>query len=395
MATTKLNRRNWLKASSLMATGVAVAPAASFSNNVFSLNQVSEKTDFNTWEWEVASKKPIDYTKLNARLLANENPYGPSPAVRLAIIEAVSSGNRYGHRDAAKLCEMLAEKEGVTPEHIILGPGSTDILEKTAIAHFIDGGNIVSADPAYMSLIKTAKAFKGNWKAIPLTKEWAHDLPAMEAAIDDKTKLVYICNPNNPTGSITDGKALWDFCNRVADKVPVFVDEAYLEFMDPAVAMSMTGLINKGKNIIVARTFSKIHAMAGLRIGYAVALPSTLDKITSIVRSNMGLSVTSLRGAMASLSDKNFQEDSRKWNTECREYTVDALQTLGFDPVPSVTSFVLFPIAMEGEAFLTKMLSEGLGVRSFQIFNNSYCRVSMGTMAEMKLFIDGIKKVLI
>ena len=156
------------------------------------------------WEWEnQPMKKPRDLWNLNARLLANENPYGPSPAARLSIMESVARGNRYGHGEAAKLIEMLAEKEGIPKEYIMLGPGSSDLLEKTAITHFLEGGNIVSADPAYMSLIKTAQRMKAKWKSVPLNENWEHDLDGMEAAIDVNTQLIYICNPNNPTGTIT------------------------------------------------------------------------------------------------------------------------------------------------------------------------------------------------
>ena len=277
----------------------------------------------------------------------------------------------------------------------MIGPGSTDMLEKTAITHFIDGGNVVSADPAYMSLIKTALAFNAEWKSVPLTKDWAHDLPAMEKAIDKKTKLVYVCNPNNPTGTLTPAADLRAFCERVSEKAPVFVDEAYLEFLDNPEASSMVDLVRKGKNVIVARTFSKIHAMAGLRVGYIVAPPQTLEKINSMVRSNMGMNVTSLKGAMASMTDTQFQENSRKWTRETREFTFDQLKSMGFEYVPSYTSFILFPIQMEGEAFLEKMYDKGGGVRFFEIFGSSYCRVSMGTMDEMALFAETLKKVLV
>ncbi|MEL6941060.1 MAG: histidinol-phosphate transaminase, partial [Bacteroidota bacterium] len=304
-------------------------------------------------------------------------------------------GNRYGHGDAAKLIDMVAEKEGVTKDHILLGPGSTDILEKTAIVHFIDGGNVVAADPAYMSLIKTAMAFKAKWKSVPCTDDWAHDLKGMEKAIDADTKLVYICNPNNPTGSLTDSKKLYDFCSKVSEKVPVFVDEAYLEFLPDAEKHSMVKLVQEGKNVIVARTFSKIHGMAGLRMGYGVALPETLEKIQKMVRTTMGLNVTTLRGAMASLKDEKFQENSRSWTAESREFTIDKLKSLGYDPIPSYTSFVLFPLleGTVGKAYLAKMFDEGIGVRFFEVHDKPYCRVSMGTMEEMKMFVDAFKKV--
>jgi len=392
--TTKLNRRNWIKSSTLTAAGLAMSASALSAKPTSNTTQIADQMRF--WEWEnTAFAAKRDMWNLKARLLANENPYGPSPAARLTIMESVSVGNRYGQGDSGKLIEMIAEKEGVPKEYIMLGPGSSDLLEKTAITHFIDGGNIVSADPAYMSIIKTAQNMKAEWKAVPLTKDWAHDLPGMEAAIDSKTQLVYICNPNNPTGTITDGKALWDFCDRVAEKKPVFVDEAYLEFMDKKDQMSMVGLLNKGKNVIISRTFSKVHGMAGIRVGYIVALPSTLDKIQTITRSNMSMNVTAVKGAMASMKEPDFIESCSAKNKECREYVCAELAKMGYEYLPSHTSFVLFPIAIAGDEFLKKMFAESVGVRAFKVFGKDYCRVSIGTMEEMKIFVETFKKVMV
>lgn len=383
----KTNRRDWLRSSGLLTAGLFMGP-----------NLAKSSIPNRKWYAQARIKEqflvnPPDLSKLKARLLANENPYGPSDKTKIAIIESVSMGNRYGHGDAAKLIEMIAEKEGVTPEHILLGPGSTDILEKTAIVSFINGGNIVSGDPAYMSLINTAQAFKAEWKNVPLTSKYAHDLDAMLAAMDDETKLVYICNPNNPTGSITDAAKLKSFCAKASEKAPVFVDEAYLEFLEDPSAATMVDLVKEGKNVLVTRTFSKIHGMAGIRIGYTVALPQTLEVITSMVRSNMGLNVTAIRGAMASLKDETFQLNSRNWTKEAREFTFEKLTELGYDPIPSFTSFMLFPLKMEGNAYLSQMFDHGIGVRVFTIDEKPWCRVSIGTMPEMEMFVDSFKKV--
>lgn len=386
-----LNRRSWMKAASISAAGILTAPQ-------LLANPIKPKK---TWypalqTWEKSLAFPPNPKLLKARLLANENPFGPSPMAKLAIMESVSLGNRYGHEDAARLKVILAEKEGVSPEQIILGPGSTDILEKTAIVQFAGGGNIVSADPAYMSLIKTAIAFQADWKAVPCTPDWAHDLKGMSQAIDEDTKLIYVCNPNNPTGSITDANALYEFCKTASKKALVFVDEAYLEFLPEAASKSMVKLVQEGANVMVARTFSKIHGMAGLRLGYGIAQPELLEKVRSMVRTTMGLNVTTLRGGIASLADTKFQEDTRKWTKEAREYTFEQLKSLGFDPIPSYTSFMLFPLeaSTNGEVFLEKMFSEGIGIRFFEIHGKPYCRVSMGTMDEMAMFIEGLKNTL-
>lgn len=333
-----------------------------------------------------------DEARIMAKLNANENPYGPSPKVIQAVSDAVSTGNRYGHGDAATLIKMIAEKEGVTPAHIMMGPGSSDLLEKTAFVQFRNGGNIVSADPAYMSIMSTARAMGASWKPTPLTVDFQHDLDAMAREVDADTKLVYICNPNNPTGSITDPAKLKAFCSKTSEKVPVFVDEAYLEFLDNPEANSMVGLVAEGKDVIVARTFSKIHGMAGLRIGYIVAQPERIETITSLVRSTMGLCVTSLKGAIASLGEQEFLANCRKMNTECREYTASEITALGYNIIPSSTSFMIFPIAMEGQPFMKGMYDGGVGIRVFKIDDKPWCRVSMGTMDEMHQFVETFKK---
>lgn len=390
MNNSNLSRRSWLRSSLVLASGAAVTPAA-LARTTFDQNQAwAEQSRLK----EVDFRLPLMMPPSVARLNANENPFGPSPKARLAVIESAINGNRYAHGESAKLRKMIAEREGVSEDYIMMGPGSTDLLEKVAITHFLAGGNIVSADPAYMSLINTAKAFKATWKNVPLKKDWSHDCAAMEKAIDANTKLIYVCNPNNPTGSITNATELRAFCSKAADKAPVFVDEAYLDYMENPMASSMVDLVAKGKNVIVARTFSKIHGMAGLRIGYIVALPKTLEKIDSMVRGNMGMCITSVMGAIASMEDKEFLERSRKLTTEGREFVCSELKKQGFNYIPSYTSFILFPIAMNGKDFLKKMYDSGVGVRSFEVDGQTYCRVSVGLPDELKLFTESLKKVL-
>ncbi|GGF29809.1 pyridoxal phosphate-dependent aminotransferase [Echinicola rosea] len=389
--TTKINRRAWLKSSLLAAGGIGLAPSlvagtSSVSSHVAPMNPQSL-----LWEHDPMYKDSVP--ALRARLLANENPYGPSKKVVSTISDAVSLGNRYAHSDAATLIEMIAEKEGVTKDHIMLGPGSTDLLEKTAIVRFLEGGNIVSADPSYMSLINTSRRIGATWKPIPLTADFSHDLDGMAKAVDSDTKLVYICNPNNPTGSITEAGKLKSFCKSVAAKTPIFVDEAYLEFMDKPEDNTMVGLVAEGHDVIVARTFSKIHGMAGLRIGYIVAQPERIESITDMVRSTMGLSVTSLKGAIVSVQEDTFLAECKAMNKECRDYVFSELTAMGYDVVPSNTSFMIFPIQMEGKEFLKSMFAEGVGVRAYNFLDKPWCRVSMGTMSEMEIFLEAFKKV--
>lgn len=332
--------------------------------------------------------------KISAKLNANENPYGPSPLGVEAFQKGASLGNRYAWRELFNLVDKLSAKEGVDSKNIMMGPGSSDLLEKVGLVFFMNGGNIVSADPAYMSMIKVAEAVGAEWKGVPLKSDWSHDLKKMEKAIDDETKLVYICNPNNPTGSLTNGDELEAFCRRVSDRVPVFVDEAYLEFLSEEEQKSMVSLVAEGKDVIVARTFSKIHGMAGLRVGYMMGLEKTLNKIQSITRGGMGITYPSIMAATKSLEDVEFQKKSRRLNSEARTYVCTELEKMGFEYIPSVTSFVLFPIEMEGKEFLKKMRKKEVAVRAFEIMNKNWCRVSIGTLDEMKLFTSALGSVL-
>ncbi len=394
---TMVNRRDWLKKGVLTAAGVMAAPYltyGAFPSQPMALD-AKGNISYTPFFKEFLPHGSLRPAELVAKLNANENPYGPSPMAVDAMQKYAPKGNRYAWKELYELMDKIALEEGVTQQNIMMGPGSSDLLEKTAMVFFQNGGNIVSADPAYMSLIKVAEATGASWKPIPLKKDWSHDLAAMEAAVDNDTKLVYICNPNNPTGSMTDHMELLDFCSRVSERTPIFVDEAYLGFLEDGAKKSMVALIEQGKNVIIARTFSKIQGMAGLRVGYVVAQPSTLEIIQQVTRGGMGISLPSVHAAMASMDDVAFKNESRKRNKECREYVYENLNRLGFEYVPSSTSFILFPIAMDGKPFLEKMTAEGVGVRAFEIYGKNWCRVSMGTMEEMKLFTAALEKVLV
>ncbi|UOY09122.1 histidinol-phosphate aminotransferase family protein [Muricauda sp. SCSIO 64092] len=397
MTSIKINRRNWLKTSALTAGGLMASPYLGFSKNLSLPLELDAEGNalYSPFFKEYLLESSREFPILEAKLNANENPYGPSPMALEALKKSASGGNRYAWKELFQLRDKIADFEGVTPKNIMMGPGSSDLLEKTAMVLFMNGGNVVSADPAYMSLIRVAEAAGGTWKPVPLNEDWSHDLEAMEKAIDSETKLVYICNPNNPTGTITDAKKLLDFCSRVSEKVPVFVDEAYLWFLEDGAKQSMVSLIKEEKDIIVARTFSKIHGMAGLRVGYALAQEATLDKLQRITRAGMGISYPSVYAAMAAMEDHEFLDKSRKLNAEARDYVFKSLQEMGFEPVASHTSFMIFPIDMEGKGFLQKMTEQKVGVRAFQFMDKNWCRVSMGTMEEMKLFTAALRKVFV
>ncbi|MCR8667666.1 histidinol-phosphate aminotransferase family protein [Aestuariibaculum sp. M13] len=394
MKNTKISRRDWLKKGSLSLAGMALVPSDVWAESV-KMAQANNSTFLYSTDNNFNEFTPPDLfeSELKAILRANENPYGPPPLAAKAFQEEVFSGNRYAWSTLNNLIEMIAKKENVKPEQILMAPGSSDILEKVAMVFFQHGGNVVSADPSYMSLINVSESFGGQWKSVELLEDYQHDLEEMNSAIDANTKLIYICNPNNPTGSITDAKKLKNFCSKVSEKVPVFVDEAYIELSDNGLKDSMVSLVSEGKDVMVARTFSKIHGMAGLRIGYLIGKEETIDRINQITRGGMGITGPSIMAATTSLKGSEFLEMTKTKIAEARSYTKAYLERKGFNYMPSQTNFMIFEIDMDGKEFLEKIYSKQVGVRAFTFWGKNWCRVSMGTMDEMKLFTNAMDEI--
>lgn len=390
------SRRNWLKTSALAMGAMALNPQELWSKQVEKSQFLDKKFLYDSPLFnEYTPPKFPDLSTVNARLVWNENPHGPSKKAAEAFQKAVWDGNHYSWSSLGDLTQKIADYEGVSPDNIMMGPGSSDLLEKTAIVYFQNGGNVVSADPSYMSLVSVAKAAGGSWKALKLTTDFQHDLPAMEAAIDSETKLVYITNPNNPTATITETKALMDFCSRVSEKVPVFVDEAYLELTDAGLKNSMAPLVAQGKNVFVSRTFSKIHGMAGLRLGYMLGKKESLQSINNITRGGMGISGPTIAAGMASMDDTEYLQTSKEKLVEARDYTTTFLKDRGFKPMPSQTNFIMFPIDMGGDSFLEQIYEKKVVVRAFKFWKQDWCRVSMGTMKEMNYFKNAIDEIFV
>lgn len=394
MKSTDLSRRAWLKRSSLTLGALAMVPYDIWSKNVLEAQANNKSFLFAPNNYFNEYTPPVFKEENKMVILrANENPYGPPPKSVAVFQKEVFSGNRYAWKSLGRLIDKIAMKEGIKPDQVLMGPGSSDLLEKVAMVFFQKGGNVVSADPSYMSLMVVAKSVGGNWKSYKLLADSQHDLDAMEAGIDSDTKLVYICNPNNPTGSVTDAKKLKDFCSRVSEKVPVFVDEAYIELSKNGIKDSMNSLVAEGKNVIVARTFSKIHGMAGLRIGYIIGKKETLDIISEVTRGGMGITGPSIVAAITSLENEAFLDDCKQKITEARDYTMSYLKENNYAYLPSQTNFVIFEIPMDGSTFLEKIYARNVAVRAFKFWDKNWCRVSIGTLEEMKKFTAAIDEI--
>lgn len=385
----QLTRRDWLRASGLLTAGLGLSRFTPAEAATSKAPFVSAFTNEFSFADDPFAKMP----KLKARLFANENPLGIAPSAKEAIVKAMELGNRYAWMEFAQLKTPLAANEGVKPEHIMMAPGSSDILMAAADYFAKGGGTILTSAMTYDDLLQRAEKFGAKIKAMPMTKDYKYDLPAIKAAITPEVKLVYIVNPNNPTGTIVPTAELEAFCREVAPKVPVFIDEAYIDFYEPADRPKLGKLVAEGVNLILARTFSKIHGFAGLRLGYAIAQPEMLKILHAYTNGEFAVSITTLMAGIASYKDVDWQNHCRAENAKARDYTTKALTNLGYDVIPSAANFILFPIRMKTKTFEGQMFGQGIGIQTRDFNGQPYCRVSIGTMDEMAVFIDGFKKV--
>ena len=395
----KFNRRDAIKIGSIVSLGTFVNFEKLWSTTVRNANLNNEKFIFQSPT--ISEYTPPNLPKLNslkARLHLNENPFGPSENALNSFIKQAKAGNYYSWDLLNDFIGKIAKKENVAVNQVMTGPGSSDLLEKTAISIFQGGkGNVVTADPCYMSLVNVVGSMGGDWRAIKLNKNFEHDLEGMSAAIDSDTKLVYITNPNNPTATITDSKRLLKFCSEVSEKVPVFVDEAYIELSEKGLSNSMAELVSQGKDIIITRTFSKIHGMAGLRMGYMIAKPERIEMINNITRGGMGITGPTIMAAISSLDDTNFLKLSKKKILTNKIYTVEKLKSKGFDPMPSETNFLIFELPKEinPNRFLTEIYSNKVTVKVFNFWNKNWCRVSIGSRKSMDVFFEAFDQAII
>ncbi|WP_020596568.1 pyridoxal phosphate-dependent aminotransferase [Spirosoma panaciterrae] len=385
----QLTRRDWLRASGLLTASLGLSRFTPAEAAYPAAPLVSTFTN----EFAFTDDPFEKMGSLRARLLANENPLGISPNAKQALVKAAEIGNRYAFMEFGQLKKLIAADEGVKAENILMSPGSSDILMAAADNFAKGGGTILTSVMTYDDLLQRAEKQGAKIKALPMTKDYKYDLPAIKAAITPDVKMVYIVNPNNPTGTIVPTAELEAFCREVAPKVPVFIDEAYIDFFEPAERPKLGKLVSEGLNVILARTFSKIHGFAGLRLGYAMAQPAMLRILRDYTNGDFAVSITTLMAGIASYQDKDWQNHCRAENAKARAYTTKALADMGYEVIPSSTNFILFPIRMKTGPFSNQMFAQGIGIQTRDFNGQPYCRVSVGTMDEMAIFMDGFKKV--
>lgn len=323
------------------------------------------------------------------RLSANENPLGLSPLARRAILEDLGEGNRYPRQARLDLLDALALKHGVTPDQIQLGTGSTEILQM-AVQQTPADAAIVIAEPTFEDVAKYATASGRRLVAVPLRADGAHDLERMRAAAGSGPAMVFVCNPNNPTGTLTPCDEVEAWINAADERVTFVVDEAYFEFAQDSRYRSAAPLIASRPNLLVVRTFSKIHAMAGLRLGYALAQPATIQRLRLFSCGNNANELALVAGRV-SLGDDEFHERTLASNRAARTILVSALDDLGLAHLPSHTNFVMHRIRGELTDYIARMREAGFQVgRPFPPMLD-HSRVSLGLPEEMERFAEALR----
>ena len=327
------------------------------------------------------------------KLASNEGPFGPLPAARDALADAVDELNRYPDGGAFRLHAALAERHGVGMDEVAVGAGADGCIDMLSQATLDAGDAIVCGWPSFASYVIYARKQDADTHTVPLA-DHRYDLEALLAAITPRTKLVYICQPNNPTGTMNTTDELDAFFAAVPDDVLTVVDQAYFEYIDrPDYADAVERYLKAGRRVVVLRTFSKIYGLAGLRVGYAVG-PSDVCAAMAKVRRPFDVTTPAQVAALASLDDAAELARRRAVNAEGLVRLESALRDHGFDPVPSVGNF-LYVETGDGQALFEQLLREGIIVRPLAGFGApGAVRISVGTPEELDLFAAALGRVL-
>ena len=327
------------------------------------------------------------------KLASNENALGPSPKAVAALRAAVGSLHRYPDATCRVLRERVAKKLKVAPGSLIFGNGSDELIV-LALRAFIDPGDeVVVATPTFLIYELQARACGASVTVVPLRGD-RYDLAAMRAAITPRTKLVFIANPDNPTGTYVTTQELEAFLRDLPGSPIVFMDEAYYEFVEAA-DYPQTLRMATQRPMIVTRSFSKAYGLAGLRVGYGIAQPSLIAAMEA-VREPFNVNSLAQVAAAAALDDAAFLSRTRRLTAEGRAYLTRELERLQLRYVPSVTNFLLIRLGPRAPEVSEKLLARGVIVREMRAWKLSGClRVTIGTMAENRAFIRALKPCLV
>ena len=324
------------------------------------------------------------------KLASNENPLGPSPKAIEAMRDAIENAHLYPDGGAFYLRNAIAQKLNVTPDHILLGNGSNEIIELLAHAFLERGDAIVTSEHAFVAYKIIARVFGAQTIEAP-SRDYGHDLDAILDAITDRSELIFIVNPNNPTGTLLSADAIEHFMTRVPPAVVVVFDEAYYEFVDRM--PDTLRYVHDGRNVVTLRTFSKIHGLASLRVGYGIAPPELIE-VMHKTRQPFNVSGVGQVAALAALADEEHQRETKRLVDEGRAFFEKEFRVMKLSFVPSAANFVLVKVG-DGLAVFRALLQRKVIVRAMKGYNlPEWIRITIGTMDQNQKCITALRQVL-
>lgn len=328
------------------------------------------------------------------KLSANENPLGASPRAKEAILNALDTIHRYPDGACSVLRDALSVFYNLPPDYFAFGNGSDELIHLFGIAYLEAGDALMMGHPSFVRYIASAQLNQARLIAVPLMPDFRFDLQAMADAITERTRLIYLANPNNPTGTMIPRAALDWFLERVPDHALVILDEAYYEYADHPDYPNGLDDVRGGRNVVVFRTFSKAYGLAGLRIGYAVGRPELLDPVER-VREPFNINTLAQVAAAAALSDQEHVRRTRTLNREGLNMFIEACQRLNLRYVPSQANFLLIEVGDRCAQVQQRLLERGILVRTGEVFEMpTYLRVNTGTPEQNARFVEALEDAL-
>lgn len=328
------------------------------------------------------------------KLASNENPFGCSDKVKQAITDSLREAGQYPDGNCTKLRNKLAQKFNLAPDQFIFGAGSDEIISMITKTFVAPEDEVIVCAPTFPQYKAGTLQMSGTIVELPLTEDYRFDLDAMAARITNKTKILFVANPNNPTGTIITADEQLDFLKKVPEDVLVVMDEAYVEYIKDATYPDTIGLLADYKNLMVLRTFSKMYGLATFRVGYGIGHPALIEKINR-VRNPFNVSTVAQAAAIAALDDTDFVDKAFKENEASKQYTYKRCDTLGLKYIPSYGNFVMIDFDRPSDKMFLELQSRGYIVRPGHALGlPGFQRVSLGTVDQMKGFFDTVESII-
>jgi len=327
------------------------------------------------------------------KMASNENSLGPSPKAVQAVAGALANLHRYPDGSCFYLAQALAAKLAVASEQLVFGNGSDEIIALLAAALVMPGDEVISSSPSFLVYPKVTQAQGGVNRVVPL-RAMHHDLETIAAQITERTRLIFLDNPNNPTGTVFSAEAFDAFLKRVPEGVVTVLDEAYLDFVDPDQQIDVRAYLTGPKAVVGLRTFSKAYGLAGLRVGYGL-MPSQIADCLHRVRGPFNVNSLAQIGAIAALEDKAHYQKTITMTKEGIAWLSQGLTALGLTPLPTQTNFFLVDLHRDGRAFYQAMLKRGVIVRPMTAYAlPTYIRITVGTAVENERLLKAVSATL-